>query len=294
MGVLIKYGSDPQYDHEVTVMAIGTNHATTESTYYADDVLYFDDHGAFTLVGSKLNQGNPAIPYGAGSDNAGCTPYIFGYTFGSLPQTRKGANAGSAQAYSIIIPGVYPTDTSTGANGHGGTVQITGHNYAFSVSGAIDNSKEGFRYLLPIQLTIPNATVTNYPTLNPQDPVAWWEYENSMIGTDIYGNDCTNTTPQYWMNPLTLWVTVSGLSSGTAYNLYEYDFTPGINNFPDINSYPIGLDARLAVPTSNFNQNARMASSVTHFTATGTTYSLTVTKASNQIIVFRAVPANAP
>jgi hypothetical protein len=115
IGVLLKYGVDPQYDHEVTVLAVGTRNPTS-TAYDGDDVLYFDDHGAYTLVGSNLNKGNPAIPYGAGSDSAGCTPYVFGYTFGSLAQTRKGASLGSAQAYSIVIPGINPTYTYTGGN----------------------------------------------------------------------------------------------------------------------------------------------------------------------------------
>ena len=285
VGVLFKYGSDPQYDHEVTVIAIGTDNPIAP-IYYDNDVLYIDDHGAYTLVGNNQNKGNPAIPYGAGNDATGCTPYIFGYTFGSLPQTRKGANLGSAQAYSIIIPGVYPTNTSTGGDGYLGTKPITGHNYGFSVLGAVDNSRDGVRHLLPIQLSMLGSTTNR--VANPEDPVAHWQYENSMIGTDIQGMSCTNSKPQYWMKPLTLRVNVSGLSSGTAYNLYEYDFTP------DDNSYPTDRSAALPVPTGDFNSNARMASNVTHFTATESTYSQTVTKASNQIVVFRAVPVSAP
>ena len=285
IGVLVKSGTDPQYDHEVTVTAIGTNHGTTDSTYHDDDVLYFDDHGGYALVGSKLNKGNPAIPYGAGTDTTGCTPYVFGYTFGSLPQTRKGANASAAQAYSIIIPGVYPAYTSTGEDGYLGTIAITGHNYGFSISGAVDTSKE----LLPIQLSIASATSTNMAA-NPKDPVAGWQYENSMIGTDIYGMSCTNISPQYWMSiPITLQVTVSGLTSGTKYNLYEYDFSV-------LNGNLIGPAAALAVPTGNFNGNASMATYVTQFTATGSTYSppQTVNRTSDQIVVFRAVPVSAP
>ena len=48
LGVLLNSqagGSDAQYDHIVSVIKIGTNHAPTDPTYYADDVLYFDDHG---------------------------------------------------------------------------------------------------------------------------------------------------------------------------------------------------------------------------------------------------------
>jgi hypothetical protein len=287
IGVLVNGGTDPQYDHEVTVTAIGTNHPI-DATYYDDDVLYFDDHGGYTLVGNNLNKGNPAIPYGAGTDTKGCTPYVFGYTFGSLPQTRKKANKRSAQAYSIIIPGVYPTYTSTGGDGYLGTTAITGHNYGFSVSGAVDTSNE----LRPIQLSIASATYTDLAA-NPQDPVAGWQYENSMIGTDISGMSCTNNPPQYWMtmypSPVTLQVTVSGLTKNTIYNLYEYDFNVLSCNL-------IGPAAALAVPTGNFNANASMATYVTQFTATGSTYSppQTVIRTSDQIVVFRAVPASAP
>lgn len=279
VGVLWKFGTDPQYDHEVSVTKIGTNHSTNDPTYYADDVLYFDDHGGYDLVGNKLDKGNPAIPLGAGGDSTGCTPYVFGYTFGSLAQTRKQANAPSAQAFSIVIPGV-PSDTSTGGDGYLGTVPITGHNYGFSVSGAIDNSSE----LMPIQLSIPSATYTSGVS-NPLDPVAGWQYENSMIGTSLLGASCSNTLPQYWMVPLTLQPTVSGLTPGTTYNLYEYDFSGIVGT---------GSAAALAVPTANFNLSASMATYVTQFAATGPTYSKTVTRTSNQIVVFRAVPANAP
>jgi hypothetical protein len=261
IGVLVKSGTDPQYDHEVSVIKIGTNHGVADPTYYDDDVLYFDDHGGYTL-------------------------YIFGYTFGSLPQTRAGANASSAQAYSIIIPGVYPTYTSTGEDGYLGTTPITGHNYGFSVSTAVDNSVGG-PYLMPVQLTIPSATYTN-SVANPQDPVAGWQYENSTIGTSVQGTSCTNTPPQYWMVPLRLQVTVSGLMVGVTYNLYEYDLS-------GFNGSPMGSAAALAIPTSNFNQNSSMATHVTTFTANGTTYlQPVVMRTSNQIIVFRAVPASAP
>ncbi|MGA3210996.1 MAG: hypothetical protein ABSD20_06785 [Terriglobales bacterium] len=283
VGILWKYGNDPQYDHEVSVIKIGTNHSPTDPTYYADDVLYLDDHGLYDLVGTKLSNDNPAIPYGAGSDDTGCTPYVYGYTFGSLPKTRSKASASGAQGYSIIIPGVNPTNTYAGGNGYNGTTAITGHNYAFSVSGAIDNSAGG-PFLLPVQLSIPSATYTD-AVANPMDPVAGWQYENSMIGTSLKGTSCTNTPPEYWMYPLTLQATVSGLTTGTAYNLYEYDFSTVAGT---------GAAAALAVPTANFNANKGMATYTTQFTATGSTYSQTVTRTSDQVVVFRAVPASAP
>jgi hypothetical protein len=87
------------------------------------------------------------------------------------------------------------------------------------------------------------------------------------------------------MNPLPLQATLSGLTPGVVYNLYEY-------TFDRING--TGTAAALAVPTENFNQNAAMATRRTQFTATKTTYVHKVTRSSRDIVVFRAVPATAP
>ena len=87
---------------------------------------------------------------------------------------------------------------------------------------------------------------------------------------------------------MSLQVTVSGLTAGTAYNLYEYDF-------PTLSGADTGTAAALNVPTRNFNANAAMASSVTRFTATGSTYvRAPLHMPSTQIAVFRAVAAWAP
>lgn len=283
IGVLLHGGDDPQYDHIVTVTAIGTNHAPSDSSYYGDDVLYFDDHGLYNLVGNILGDINPAIPMGAGHDKKRCTPYIFGYTFDSLARTRAEANRGSAQAYSIVIPGVYPTESINGGDGEDSSVTITGHNYGFSVSGAIDNSIGG-PYLVPIKVTIPRATSTD-GRANPRDPKAGWQYENSMIGSAQDGSSCTNSPPKYTMKPLILHATLSGLTPGSVYNLYEYTFD-GVTG--------TGSAAALAVPTENFNQNAAMATRRTQFKATKTTYTHHVSRTSKQIVVFRAVPVSAP
>jgi hypothetical protein len=151
------------------------------------------------------------------------------------------------------------------------------------VSGAIDNSSGG-PYLVPIKVTIPKATYTNGKA-NPRDPKAGWQYENSMIGSAQDGSSCTNTAPKYSMKPVSLQATLSGLTPGVAYNLYEYTFS-GIKG--------TGTAAALAVPTENFNQNAAMATRRTQFTATKTTYVHRVSRTSKQIVVFRAVPATAP
>jgi hypothetical protein len=87
------------------------------------------------------------------------------------------------------------------------------------------------------------------------------------------------------MKPFILQATLSGLTPGAAYNLYEYTFN-GIKG--------TGPAAALAVPTENFNLNASMATRKTQFTATKPTYAHRVSRTSKQIVVFRAVPATAP
>jgi hypothetical protein len=78
---------------------------------------------------------------------------------------------------------------------------------------------------------------------------------------------------------------VSGLTPGISYNLYEYDFSSVSG---------VGSGAALAVPTEDFNANAGIATHVTTFAANSSTYTQTITKTSDQIVVFRCVPASAP
>ncbi len=279
VAVLLNGGTDPQYDHEVTVIKIGTNHSPDDPSYYADDVLYFDDHGVYTLSGDKFTS-NPAIPPGAGSDSIGCTPYIFGYTFASLANTRQGANHKRASAYSIVIPGTQTIRTRTGGNGYN-TISIPGpHNYGFSVAGPEDRGSE----TLPVTLSIVGPTYTNGIS-NPPDPQAGYDYENAMIGKSNKGLSCTNQPPSAWMTNLQLQVTVSGLTPGTAYNLYEYDFASVSGE---------GSGAALAVPIEDFNANANLATRVTTFSASSSTYTMSVTTTSDKIVVFRCVSVDAP
>ncbi|HXM42516.1 MAG TPA: hypothetical protein VN924_14780 [Bryobacteraceae bacterium] len=279
MAVLLNGGSDPQYDHEVAVVKIGTNHSPADPSYYPDDVVFFDDHGVYTLSGSTFTS-NPAVPPGAGTDSTGCTPFVFGYTFASLANTRAGANLPAAQAYSIVIPGDRTIHTYTGGSGYD-TVPIAGpHNYGFSVAGPQDPAAE----TLPVGLTIVGPTVTE-GSMNPLDPVAGYDYENPMIGTSVWGQSCTNTPPTAWMTNFVLQVTVSSLTPGVAYNLYEYEFS---------SVEGVGSAAALAVPVENFNANAGLAAHVTTFTAVGSVYRQTVTTTSGKIVVFRCVPVSAP
>jgi len=67
IGVFDAGDDDDQYDHEVTVLRIGTNHDPTDASYYDDDVLYFDDHGVYTL-----EQKNGKARSGVKSAAGGC------------------------------------------------------------------------------------------------------------------------------------------------------------------------------------------------------------------------------
>jgi hypothetical protein len=279
IAILMKGASDPQYDHEVSVIAIGTNHYPTDATYYPDDVVYFDDHGSYTLSRSKFTS-NPAIPPGAGSDSAGCTPYVFGYTFASLANTRAGANRNNAQGYSIIVPGDGTIRTYAGGSGYNRVPIVGPHNYGFSVAGPEDPTS----VTLPVALTIAGPTFSN-GVANPLDPEAGYDYENPMIGKNVWGNGCTNKPPKSWMTNFVLQVSVSGLTPGIAYNLYEYEFSSVQGE---------GSAAALPVPVQDFNANAGLATHVTTFTASHSTFGQTISTTSDKIVVFRCVPVSAP
>lgn len=282
IGVLIKTsGGDSQYDHEVTVVKIGTNHSVTDATYYPDDVLYFEDHGAFTVSTSKTHKvltTTPDIPPGAG-DTATCTPYIFGYKVSDLAATRSQANTAS-RVYSIIIPGASVV-TQQGTDGYKSTTSVISRNWGFASSGVIDTHKVTF----PVSITIVSSTTNG--VANPKDSFAGYNYENPMVchGMTNYlsGYACCNNQPAAMS--IGIQATVSGLTIGATYNLYEYDFN-GIKG--------VGSMAKLAVPKDNFNAQAALATVKTTFTATASTYSRTVTRLSSQIVVFRCVLTTSP
>jgi hypothetical protein len=298
VAVYMDGGTDAQYDHEVAVIKIGTNHSPTDDAYYGDDVLYFDDHGAYTLRfedGRWAFAPNPSIPLGAVRDSDGCTPYIFGYTFDSLANTRKGANAAGAPGYSIAIPDEKWIVTGSGNAKPDGTgeVRIKGpHNYAFAVAGPVDPQHVTLPTTVRIERTesLLNGLWRENPWDDNSDPAAGNNYETPYIGGPVgtcNDGDCvSNTQPAAML--MTLGVTVSGLQKGEAYNLYEYEL-------PSLTGADTGASAALAVPIENFNANAKAASEVVHFVADGPTYvSEPIVISSTQIAVFRAVPASAP
>jgi hypothetical protein len=74
--------------------------------------------------------------------------------------------------------------------------------------------------------------------------------------------------------PVTLTITMSGLTPGKTYNLYRYA-------------------SMATVPDSNFNANSAKAAQKWRIVATGTTYTMTQTIMSNETAAYRAVPVTA-
>ncbi len=297
-------GTGDQYDHEVPVVKIGTNHSPTDPTYYPDDVLYIEDHGNWNIDNNKTNATTyDAIPWGVnGTNNAtSCTPYIFGYAFSALGMTDSQADK-SKQAYEIILPANTSISTQTGGNGSN-SVKVTGpNNYAVAVTGVMDSYGE----TVPVALTAganPGSLVssTTGGVANPSDPIAGLDYENPFVGTSTNGGgtgSCVNTPPTSWMS-IVLQPTVSGLTPGVSYNLYEYQFnTPSNDTLGGDGTWAGTAAAALAVPFTAFNASSAVggttpATSVTNFTATASTYTPSpLSTTSDQIVVYRAVPAS--
>lgn len=298
-----------QYDHEASVVKIGTNHSPTDPTYYADDVLYFEDHGVYWYNGSVGQDDTaPEPPPGSGTNTTECTPYIFGYTFAELGKTDSQA-AKSTNVYSIVLPANTTVKAYTGANGsysgNGSYVYITGpNNFGFAITGVLDTYGE----TVPVALTAsPNPGAVVGPTYtsgvpNLEDPIAGYDYEYPFIGTTIQeqgAGSCTNNPPSSWMTNFGLQATVSGLTPGVSYNLYEYQFnSPTATDSLGGNGTWSGTTAAaLAVPVTAFNANSAAgastpAKSITNFVASTSTYvAATLITTSDQIVVYRAVPS---
>ncbi len=139
----ISYSDEFEYDHIVTVTKIGSNFPNSDLSYHGDDVLYFDDHGAFPCNTNSY----PAIPPGTGTSK-GCTPYIFGYTFDSI-----GNDVSNSKMYKLAIP------------------KATNKNYGHTITGILDSQKVTF----PVNLIITNNS-------SPRDQTANYNYENPYIG----------------------------------------------------------------------------------------------------------------
>ncbi|HSX13875.1 MAG TPA: hypothetical protein VLE96_05595 [Chlamydiales bacterium] len=181
---------DPQYDHIVSVTAIGSNHTDT-TNFYADDVIYIDDHGIWgypTNPSCYQSNGNPTTP-----------PYIFSFPFGSFMASREQANSKTCNLYSVYDSATAPTSSCA--------------NYGFAITGVIDNSAGG-PFVQKIKLTTIGAE--GYPT-NAEIP-------NICDGGDL-DIPCNCAKPQklpFQYTPVALRVLVYDLTPGT-YNLYQYN-----------------------------------------------------------------------
>jgi hypothetical protein len=130
-------------------------------------------------------------------------------------------------------------------NGNIYSVSSDGSNYGIAITGVIDQDHE----------TVPVSVATN---LNYEKPA-------------IKNGSNARPSPE----PLTLTVTVSGLHSGTTYNLYRYN-------------------AMADVPNTAFNANASQAYEKWTIAATASTYTMTENIESSDEAIYRAVPASAP
>jgi hypothetical protein len=194
-----------------------------------------------------------------------------------------------------MIPGNRDILTQSGNTGHDGSASVTiagPHNYAFAVAGPID--RDGF--LKPVKLTILGTRSVHDGVWreNPRDvqstPEAGYNYETPYIGGPVGTCNQTQCVSNAEPSPMlmSLEATVADLHAGRDYNLYEYEFAA-------LSGADTGMAAALAVPIAAFNRNRVRASSVTSFKATAATFSLTLDDIpSNRIVVFRAVPADAP
>lgn len=284
IGVLWNGGDDAQYDHIVSVVKIGTNHDVNDPSYYPDDVLYFDDHGLYTLQfdhdGGWDFTDNPASPVGAGGHKSGCTPYLFAYAFDKIAKTRKAANKSNAPAYSLIIPSSDEISVIAGntAREGDGLVQINGpHNYALSVHGPLDMEDDTQKVSLKIVSS--RRFEKGVWTENPRDPIAGFNYENPYMSPTPDGCDdgecLTNIRPEPMQ--IELVATIHGLVVGRKYKVVEYDF-------PFLNGSKTGRFA--AMP-----DDQAQARYVTRFTAVSTEVALPpVQRMSNQLIKFRVFP----
>ena len=230
-----------------------------------------------TWVKSNVVAGSPVVIgvfanqsrfYGTANLNAGDTEYDHIVTVTGITSTR-----------SLTGPTIYYADDVltfndgglwTGTNGQPqnsfsyslGTFATT-RQRANSKTGAVYSLKSGANY---------GIAITGIIDLNRDTvPVRLTTSVNAETPTMVDGS---NTRPA--PKPVTLTITVSSLKPGTTYNLYRYS-------------------SMANVPDSTFNANAAKAAQKWTITIpSGSTYTMTQTINSNEIAVYRAVPAGAP
>lgn len=269
-GVLAAGGTHTEYDHIVSIVAVGTNHDAKDAGYHADDVVYLEDHGSVTFLAGKPTD-NPAIPPGTGSDAKGCTPYVFGIRAGDLVRSRADFDAlETGQPYAVALPDRKASESLL--------------NYAFAVTGPLDDDG----VTKPVRVSIQQASSAGAAHL--ASPLAGLQYEAPYIGNSDQGDSCTNAPPASWMD-LQLRLDITDLKPGHSYTLYSYVFD-GVKSPPG--QPPVGTHVALPVPRKAFHAQKALATSAKTFVAAGTTHTESVALRSDQVAVFRAVPDDAP
>ena len=234
-----------------------------------------------TWVKSNVVAGSPVVIgvfanqsrfYGTANLNAGDTEYDHIVTVTGITSTRSltGPTTGPTTYYADDVLTFNDGGLWTGTNGQPqnsfsysfGTFATT-RQKANSKTGAVYSLKNGADY---------GIAITGIIDLNRDTvPVRLTTSVNAETPTMVDGS---NTRPA--AKPVTLTITVSGLKPGTTYNLYRYS-------------------SMANVPDSTFNANAAKAAQKWTITIpSGSTYTMTQTINSNEIAVYRAVPAGAP
>ena len=230
-----------------------------------------------TWVKSNVVAGSPVVIgvfanqsrfYGTANLNAGDTEYDHIVTVTGITSTRS--LTGPTTYYADDVLTFNDGGLWTGTNGQPqnsfsysfGTFATT-RQKANSKTGAVYSLKNGADY---------GIAITGIIDLNRDTvPVRLTTSVNAETPTMVDGS---NTRPA--AKPVTLTITVSSLKPGTTYNLYRYS-------------------SMANVPDSTFNANAAKAAQKWTITIpSGSTYTMTQTINSNEIAVYRAVPAGAP
>ena len=230
-----------------------------------------------TWVKSNVVAGSPVVIgvfanqsrfYGTANLNAGDTEYDHIVTVTGITSTRS--LTGPTTYYADDVLTFNDGGLWTGTNGQPqnsfsysfGTFATT-RQRANSKTGAVYSLKNGADY---------GIAITGIIDLNRDTvPVRLTTSVNAETPTMVDGS---NTRPA--AKPVTLTITVSSLKPGTTYNLYRYS-------------------SMANVPDSTFNANAAKAAQKWTITIpSGSTYTMTQTINSNEIAVYRAVPAGAP
>ena len=180
---------DAEYDHIVTATGItSTRPLTGPATYYADDVLTFNDNGLWT----KTPNGQP--------QNA------FSYSFGTFATTRQRANATTAPVYSLKSGADYGIAITGIMDVNRETVPVRLTTSTNAETPAMINGSSTRPAAKPVTLTI---TVSN---LKPGTTYTLYRYNSMANVPDSKFNANATKAAQKW--------TIK-IASGTTYTMTQ-------------------------------------------------------------------------